>query len=124
MAITTNVGLEMMARLTCGVSAPAAFTYMAIGSGSTAEAATQTALVTEITTNGGARAAATCSYVATGISQWLKTFNFTGNVTLYEIGIFNASSAGSMLIRHVLTASKSYVNGESVEITITNTITR
>lgn len=124
MAILTNAGLEAVARLINAVSAGAAFTYMALGSGSTAEAATQTALVTEITTNGGQRAAATCTYEATGVSKWVKTFSFSGNVTLREIGIFNAASTGTMLIRHVLAADKAYVNGESVEITITNTLSR
>lgn len=124
MAILTDAGLEAVARLINGVSAGAAFTYMALGSGSTAESASQTALVSENTTNGAARAAATCTYEATGISKWVKTFNFTGASTLREIGIFNAASTGTMLIRHVLAADKVYANGESVEITITNTLSR
>lgn len=118
MATLTNAGKAHIAKLLNGVDSPAAFTYMAIGSGSTAEAATQTALVAEITTNGGARAAATCSYVANYTARWTKLFNFTGNVTLREVGIFSAPSNGTMLLRHVYPADKTYVNGESVEIIV------
>lgn len=124
MTILTNAGLEAVARLINGATAGAAFTYVALGSGSTAEAATQTALVTELTTNGAARAAATCTYEATGISKWVITFNFTGSVTVRELAVLNASSAGTMLLRHLLTADKTYSSGESVEVTITNTLSR
>lgn len=124
MVTITNDGVEEVARKINGVSPEAAFTYMATGSGSTAELVTQGALTTENTLNGSARAAATCTYEATGISKWVKTFNFTGAVTLREIGIFTAASAGTMFCRHVLVADKVYANGESVEITITNTTAR
>lgn len=118
MSTLMNAGKAETAKLLNGVDTPTAFTYIALGSGSTAEAATQTALVTEITTNGGARAAATCSYVANYTARWTKTFNFTGNVTLREVGIFNAASVGDMLLRHVYAADKTYINGESVELIV------
>ena len=116
MSTLMNAGKAEIAKLLNGTDTPTAFTYMAIGSGSTAEAATQTTLVTEITTNGGARAAATCSYVANYTARWTHLFEFTGNVTLREVGIFNAS--GDMLLRHLYPADKTYVNGESVEIIV------
>jgi hypothetical protein len=122
MATITNAGKLAVAKLLNGVDSVAAFTYMATGSGSTAEAATQTALVTENTANGSGRAAATCSYVADYKARFVNTFNFTGAVTIREIGIFNAPSAGTMLLRHVLTADKVYSNGESVEITVDVTV--
>lgn len=118
MSTLMNAGKAEIAKLLNGTDTPTAFTYMAIGSGSTAEAATQTTLVTEITTNGGARAAATCSYVANYTARWTHLFEFTGNVTLREVGIFNHSSAGDMLLRHLYPADKTYVNGESVEIIV------
>jgi hypothetical protein len=124
MATITDAGILTVAKLINGTDTPAAFTYMATGSGSTAEANAQTALVTENSANGSARAAATCTYEATGVSKWVKTFEFSGAVTVREIGIFNASSAGTMLLRHLLTADKVYGSGESVEITITNTTSR
>lgn len=118
MSTLMNTGKAEIAKLMNGVDTPTAWTYIAIGSGSTAEAATQTALVTEVTTNGGARAAATCSYVANYTARWVKIFSFTGNVTLREVGIFNASSGGDMLLRHLYAADKTYINGESVELII------
>ena len=118
MSTLMNAGKAEIAKLLNGTDTPTAFTYMAIGSGSTAEAATQTTLVTEITTNGGQRAAATCSSVANYTARWTKLFKFTGNVTLREVGIFNGSSSGDMLLRHVYPADKTYVNGESVEIIV------
>ena len=117
MATLTNAGKAAIAKRINGVTQNA-FTYIAIGSGSTAEAATQTALVAEITTNGGARAAATCTYVANYTARYSKLFSFTGNVTLREIAILDASSGGTMMMRHVYAADKTYINGESVEVII------
>jgi hypothetical protein len=122
MATITDTGKVAAAKLLNGVDAVPAFTYMATGSGSTAENASQTALVTENTLSGSARAAATCSYAATNKARWVKSFSFSGNVTVREIGIFNASSSGTMLLRHVLASDKAYVNGESVEITVDVTV--
>jgi hypothetical protein len=118
MATITDAGLAATAKLLNGVDSVAPFTHMATGSGSTAESAGQTALVTENTAYGSARAAATCSYVADNKARWIREFDFTGTVTIREIGIFNASSAGTMLLRHVLTGDKVFESGESVEITI------
>lgn len=121
MATLTNAGKVGIAKRINGVTQNA-FTFIAIGSGSTAEAATQTALVTEVTTNGGARAAGTATYVANYIARLTKLFSFTGNVTLREVGIFDASSGGNMLMRHVYAADKTYINGESVEIIIDHVV--
>lgn len=76
--------------------------YIALGSG-TGQAASDTALATEITTNGGARrggANATASTVTTTLandtSQLVVTFTFTGNLAITEMGLFNAASGGVM----------------------------
>lgn len=122
MATLTNAGKVAAAKLLNGVDSVPAFTYMAIGSGSTAEAATQTALVTEITANGGARAAATCSYVASNTAKWEKEFTFTGNVTIREFGVFSALSGGTMFVRHLLAADKAYVSGEKALVSISAVI--
>ena len=52
MATVVNKGLEMIAKLIGGVSTDK-MQYVALGSGTTDEANDQTALVAEITTNGG-----------------------------------------------------------------------
>jgi hypothetical protein len=124
MATITDAGITAVARRLNGSGADAAFAHIATGTGSTAESTSQTALVTENTANGSGRATATCTQENTGDSKWVRTFNFTGNVTVREIGIFNAPSAGTMLLRHVLASDRAYENGQSLEITITNTTSR
>lgn len=75
---------------------PSAFGYIALGTGATAPAIEQTALVSEI-----ARQAATYAHVAgTQVMTFSSTFGpgaATGALT--EAGVFNASSAGTMLDR-------------------------
>ena len=79
MATITDAGLAVVAKRLNGSGADAAFTYIATGSGSTAESTSHTALVAENTANGSARATATCTQENTGDSKWVKTFTFTGN---------------------------------------------
>lgn len=122
MATVTNAAIAAIAQMINNSATINPFAYMAIGAGSGAESASSTQLGTENTLYGAARAASTVSYAATGISQWVNTFLFSGNVTVREVGIFNALSVGTMLLRHVLAADKSYGAGESVQITITTTI--
>lgn len=75
---------------------PAVMGWIAVGTGSTAAAATQTALVTETL-----RKAATYAHTA-GTTTFTFTSSFAaGEATgaLQEAGIFNAASAGTMLNR-------------------------
>lgn len=124
MATVTDIGIEAVAKLITGVDGLDPFTFMGNGSGTTAEGVTQTALVTENTLTGSARKSATCTYIAPGISEWVALFTFSGSVTINEIAIFNAISAGVMLLRHKLGAQKQYSDGESVQITVTTTTAR
>jgi len=74
-----------------------AMSHIAIGTGSTAAAAGDTALGTE-----AARVALTSTTVATNTVTYVGTFaagSGTGSIT--ESGIFNASSAGTLLCRTV-----------------------
>lgn len=124
MSTITDDGIEATARMLNNVTPPAAFTYIGTGTGATAESTTDTTLGTENTLYGAGRAAATCTFTSPGTSQWTNMFAFTGSVTIREVGIFNAASGGDMLLRHVLTENKTFTDGESVEITITNTMVR
>ena len=101
MATVVNKGLEMIAKLIGGVSTDK-MQYVALGSGTTDEANDQTALVAEITTNGGQRAAGTCSYEPDYKFKVTKTFSFTGTLAINEIGIFDAASGGNMLLGKTL----------------------
>lgn len=118
--LVVNAGLAGMASRLNGAGAENAFTYIAIGTGTGAEALTDTALGTEITTNGGARAAATASRVTTDVAndtaQLVLTYNFTGSFAVTESGVFNDASAGTMLARKVFSAIN-VASGDSLQIT-------
>jgi len=96
------------------------FDYIAIGTGTTAESATQTALVTEVM-----RANATGSRVTTNVTndtaQLVATFNFTSSYAITEAGVFNASTAGTMLCRKVFSAIN-VANGDSLQVTYKVTV--
>ena len=108
----TNAGFAQLALL-AGDASAVPFTYLAVGTSSTDFAATQTALVAEVTDTGLERAAATVSRVTTTVTndtlQLVKAWTATGSKTVEEIGIFNDASAGTMLGR-ALTTSKALTN--------------
>lgn len=91
------------------------------GTGTTAEANTQTALVTPF---GGARVSGT--QVAGGTSTAptytsVATISFTSTLAITEHAVFNASTSGTMLDRSVF-AAINVVNGDSIQFTYTLTI--
>lgn len=94
-------------------------THMGVGTGSTAVALTDTALVTEsvrVALNGGGNGDAAGNSI-----QFQAAFPATGaTAILREAGIFTASTAGTMLARTVYDAIS---KGPSDAITITWTIT-
>lgn len=93
-----------------------AMSHMAIGSGNTAAAAGQTALVSEL-----ARTGLTSTTVSGADIVYVDTFAAgTGTGAVTEAAILNASSGGTMLCRTVF----SVVNkGASDAMTITWTVT-
>lgn len=93
-----------------------AMSHMAIGSGSTAAAAGNSALGSEL-----GRVALTSTTVSGAVVTYVATFPAgTGTGAVTEAGILNASSAGDLLCRTVF----SVVNkGASDSMTITWTVT-
>ncbi len=93
-----------------------AMTHMAIGTGSTAAAASNTALESQ-----SARTTLTSTTVSGADVTYVDTFPAgTGTGAITEAGLFNASSSGTMLCRTVF----SVVNkGASDSMTITWTVT-
>ena len=93
-----------------------AMSHMAIGSGTTAAAASQTALGTEL-----GRVSLTSTSVSGAVVTYVATFAAgTGTGAVTEAGLFNASSSGTMLCRTVF----SVVNkGSADSMTITWTVT-
>lgn len=118
--IITNGALAVFSGLVGNTGAQSAFTYLAVGTSSTAVGASQTALGAEITDSGLARAAATVSRVTTSQTndtlQLVKAFSVSGTKTVEEVGIFNASSSGVMGGR-ALTGSKAVESGDTLTIT-------
>lgn len=97
------------------------YTYVAVGSGSTAAAATDTTLVAELSANGMARTAGTYSQKTTTVANDTKvltaTFTATGSAsTVQETGVFSASSAGTMINRYVLPSAITVSVGSSIQI--------
>ena len=94
----------------------AAMTHMAVGTGTTTAAASQTALVTEADRNALTSTTVTANAIAY-VCTWAA-----GDATaaLTEAGIFNASSGGDMLCRTVF----SLVNKAAADsMTLTWTVT-
>lgn len=117
--ITTNVGKAALAGLLNGVGSVPTFTYVAIGTGTTAEAATDTALEAEISSGGGSRAAGTCTLVTTTVTndtaQVSKLFTFSSSFSVSETAVFNASSGVTMINRKTFTAIP-VVSGDQLQI--------
>lgn len=114
--IVTNAGLAQLASL-AGDGGATPFAYIAVGTSNTAPAAGQTALSAEITTGGLARAAGTTSRTTTTVTndtfQITYTWTASASHTVEEVGVFTASSGGTMLSR-ALTTTKSIVADQTL----------
>jgi hypothetical protein len=114
--LVTNAGFAQLALL-AGDASATPFTYLAVGTSTTAPAVTDTTLTAEIVDTGLARVAGTVSRVTTTVTndtyRVTTTWTATGSKTIEEVGVFNASSAGTML-SHALTTSKAVTNGETL----------
>lgn len=118
--LITNAGRAIISGLINGSGSPAAFTYIAVGTGTTAAATSDTALQTEVSTSGLSRVAGTVSRVTTSITndtaQVTTTFTVSGSVAVTEAGLLNASSTGTLLARQVFSAIN-VENGDTLQIT-------
>ena len=118
--LVVTAGKEWVAGRFKDGSIPDEMSHMALGSGSTAAAAGNTALGTELassrialTTDGGTVSNATVQYDAT----WSSSH---GAYAIQEAGIFNHASAGTMLARTVFDVIN---KGTDDTVSITWTIT-
>jgi hypothetical protein len=113
-----NNGLQRMAELCNGVSSTY-FRAIGIGTGTTGETATDTALETEYT-----RETATLSYEASYKAKFVKTFSFGSGVSedITEAGIFDSDTvSGSTMLARTTFSAKSI--SATVDLQITATIT-
>lgn len=113
----TNLGKKEVARLAVNVGSGTAFTYLGIGTGTTAFTAADTALETPL----GDRASVTPTLVTTTVTddtaQLSNSFAITGTNTITEVAIFNASTSGVMWARTVLLTPRAVVNGDTYALT-------
>ncbi|MFW6174060.1 MAG: hypothetical protein ACOC5T_09975 [Elusimicrobiota bacterium] len=123
----TNTGFAEVAGLFCSDQSGSytAFDYIAVGTGTTAATATDTELETEETENGLTRAASTGTLetenVTDDTAQFVKSFDVTGSVAVTESGVFNDSSAGTMLCRQTF-SEINVADGDTLQITWRTTV--
>ena len=119
-----TIGKALIADRLLGITAAAANDYLALGTGTTAFAITQTALAAEITGDGLERAQdATPAHSTTTVtndSGYLTyTWTATGAQTVKEAASFNAAAAGSMGHREVLDTARALTTGSTYTYTVT-----
>lgn len=101
--------------------------FMGLTTDSGAASASDTVLASEATTNGGGRALATYAHTYGASTLTLaKTFSISGTLTaIHKMGLFTTlSSAGAdpMVYETVLNADATVVNGDSLTVTWTGTL--
>jgi len=115
----TNTGKAEIAGL-INEATSGGFKWLALDASSTAAAATDTALASEITSDSLKRIAATCTRVTTTVTndtaQAVKTWNCTATQTVYGAGLLDSSSSGVMASRATF-AAKNLTSGDSLQIT-------
>jgi len=118
--LVVDAGFVAVAKRINGVDSIAAFTYIGLGTGTTAADHADTGLETPITDSGLERAAGTASIVTTTVTndtaQLLKSFSVTGAKDVTESAVFNAASDGTMLARQTFSAI-GVVNTDTLQIT-------
>jgi chloramphenicol 3-O-phosphotransferase len=116
----TTTGKAAIASLIQGAQS-ARFLKIALDASSTAAAAANTTLASEITSPSLKRAASTNTIVTTTVtddtSQLLHTFNSTATQTVYGVGVFNTATSGGTLVSRTTFAAKNLVSGDTLQVT-------
>jgi hypothetical protein len=127
--VRTNAGVDhQAAAMATTGSQPAPANYIALTANSTSPAGGDTTLAGEITTAGGGLVRAQATYAHTGgASSYTLTKTFTANgsdslpVTIAKIGVFNASSSGTMVFETLLSPT-AILSAAGDNLTITETV--
>jgi hypothetical protein len=125
----TNAGKDLIYTNMASLSQAAAANYMALTANATAPGAGDTTLTAEIATGGGGliRAQGTPAH-SNGTSTYTLTHTFTANgsdvlpVVIAKIGIFNASSSGTMMFETLLTTTAT-ISASGDQLVLTETVT-
>lgn len=101
--------------------------YHGVGTGGTAEAASQTALVTESTTAlnpDSTRGTGTTTESAANAFQTVGTVTFDGSAAITEHGLFSqAATGGGVMFDRSLFSAINVASGDSIQFTYTCTLT-
>lgn len=122
MTVTTNAGFAETAKHVTGTGTPAAFTRIALGTG-TGQGAGDTTLLAEITDSGLARVVATTVSTITttetdDTANWSEVFTATATKEVKEAGVFNQAAGGDMLMVGDLSPYAPMVNNDTLTITM------
>jgi hypothetical protein len=117
--VVTNAGVAALANAFLNTFEPELFNFHATGTGTTAEAVGDTALVTET----GTRVAGTQSSPAGGQYRTVATVSYGASLAITEHGIFSQLASGGTLWDRSVFAAINVINGDSIQFTYTLTIT-
>ena len=109
----TTTGKALIAALVGDISTPVAATYVAYGTGTTAFAVAQTALVTESQRSSSATVARKTTTTANDTLSISNAFSISTTETIGEAGVFNDSSAGTMAARSLVSPTKGVASGDT-----------
>ena len=117
--LVTAAGKGVVANRMTAAPTAAAMSHMAVGTGSTAAAASDTSLAAELA---GARPALASTNIAGPVITYAAAFGpGVGTGALQEAGIFNAGAAGTMLARTTF-AIINKAAGDTLNVTWTVTV--
>lgn len=118
--LRTNAGGDWQASVMGNTSSvPATCTYIALSNDATAPSTSDTAVASEITSNGLSRAQATYAHT-NGTSSYTeqKVFSATGTQASQKAGLLNASSTGTLCFENTYT-QVTVNNGDTLTVTWT-----
>lgn len=111
--LVTNVG---KAAITAALAA-GNYKYVAIGTGNTAEAATQTALVTEVETRVSGTQTQQTTTTTNDTYRVVGTVSATGTRAVQESGIFDQLAAGGNMLCRGVFSTINLASGDSIQVT-------
>lgn len=125
--VVTNNGVALIVDALDNTLTDATIKYHGIGTGSTAEAAGDTALVTELTTQynpDNTRATGTFSQPSANVSQSVGTNTVDATAAIQEHGVFSqAATGGGTLLDRSVFSTVSLASGDSLQTTYQLTFT-
>ena len=117
-SLVTTLGLTALANQWTGLSSPTTMPHLAVGSGTTTPALSDTALQTEIV-----RVSPDTKSVSEGVITVEHYYGTTeGNGTIAEVGLLSASSGGILHVHGQPAAAVTKTTNKTMRITVTLTL--